>query len=150
MKLNILSLLVSLITIAGASLPQRCFADLAGDFVHRHKQNQVDDIVEQAHGGRQAVLGALNAQLVNISGDDLRHRSVAVCLHEQYLFKGKVHDAAHGHDQHDDDGGHNGRQIDVDDTLQPCSAVDGGRLVQVRRNARQRGDVDDRSKHTNR
>ncbi len=87
MKLNILSLLVSLITIAGASLPQRCFADLAGDFVHRHKQNQVDDIVEQAHGGRQAVLGAFDAQLVNISGDDLRHRSVAVCLHEQHFSK---------------------------------------------------------------
>ncbi|MFR1357853.1 MAG: hypothetical protein ACLSBB_11435 [Ruthenibacterium lactatiformans] len=116
MMKDILSLLVSLIILQappyhkGVSLILRRLCSPS-------QQNQVDDIVEQAHGGRQAVLGALN--LAKQSGDDADTAVLlSVCMSSTFSKESSC--AAPGPISMMTMVGI--IQIDVD-TLQPCKSM---------------------------
>ena len=68
---------------------------------------------------------------------------VAVGVHQQSLLVADTHQAADGHNQHDTDHGHNGRQIDVEDSLPAGGTVQNGGLMLLGIHVGQCRDVDD-------
>src|SRR5579875_31753 len=102
-------------------------------------QHEVDRRIEQADGGREAEVVIDQADLIHIRVDDLGRAEVERVLQEVDLLEADGHDVARREDRQDDDGRTQRGQVDGEHAPPARRPVDGGRLVQRRVDARQRG-----------
>ena len=125
------------------SSEERVLGELARARVRDDEQDEVDDRVEEADRRRIALAEVLDALLVDVGRDDLTRLKVAVRLHQEHLLVPDAHEPTDGHDEHDRDDGCDGGEVDVQHALEAGSAVDGGRLMLRRVDARERRKVHD-------
>src|SRR5205085_8289194 len=84
--------------------------DAFGDKVNDEDEEKVDDRVEEADRGREAVVGVEEPILVDIGGDDFRAAQVERRLQQVNLLEAYAHQVAHGQDGQDDHGGADSRE----------------------------------------
>ena len=85
--------------------------ELLHDAVHGDQKHNVDDGIEQAHGGAVTVLGVDQALAVNVGVDDICRVVDGRIIQQHDALITDVEDFAHLEDEHNDDGGSNGMNI---------------------------------------
>ena len=115
-----------------------------GELVDRKEQHHAHDRFEHADGDGKGVLSAAEADLVDVGVqhlDLIRDKRVAEHI---ILLEARVHNAADGQQEHDDEGVHDTGNGDMHDLRPAPRAVYLRRLVKLRVNAGDGGNVNDR------
>ena len=127
----------------GCLLENARIGNALGDRVRGDQEDEVDQGIEQADGGRIRILAVNNTDLVGVGRDDLGGRHIQRILHQVDLVETHVEHGTHVHDEQDRAGRHDRRQVDVTDQLQTAGAIDLRGLVQRGVHTGERGQVDD-------
>ena len=124
------------------SSEQACFRFAAADPVDRHQQDRVDHRVEQVNRRGIGVVPVQQALAVDKGGNGVRCLIGGRAVEQDNLLVVDAHQVTDPHDQHDNNGGHNARNGDVQRLLPAVRAVQLRRVIQLLVNRRQGGNID--------
>ena len=115
----------------------------AADGVGTGDQDHADDAAEQANGSGVGVVLVGKADTVDQSVQNIADGGIVGSVHQQDFFKAQSQHTANVQNQHNHDGGHDGRNGHIPDLLQTACAVHFGGLEQIVADAGNGGQIDD-------